>query len=99
MRFLAEKRIAAVLSVCTDFVPAEDPTLGIWHLRLPIASEPGDDLLVELPRAVAFITQALVSGRAVLVHSQRGQSRSATVVAAYRECQISTLKQALIPSK
>jgi dual specificity phosphatase 12 len=85
MRFLAEKRITAVLSVCTDFVPAEDRTLGLWHLRLAVPEE-GGDLLVELPRAVAFISQARTAGRTVLVHSTRGQSRAPAVIAAYREC-------------
>jgi dual specificity phosphatase 12 len=85
MRFLAEKQITAVLSVCTDFVPAEDRTLGLWHLRLAVPEE-GSDLLVELPRAVAFITQARAAGRTVLVHSTRGQSRAPAVIAAYREC-------------
>jgi hypothetical protein len=85
LRFLRDKRIGAVLSICSEFVPAEDHTLGLSHLRLAVP-EDGGDLLVALPRAVAFIAQARAAGRAVLVHSTRGQSRAPAVVAAYCTC-------------
>jgi hypothetical protein len=85
LRFLRDKRIGAVLSICTDFVPAEDRMLGLWHLRLAVPEE-GGDMLVALPRAVAFIEQARAARRAVLVHSTRGQSRAPAVIAAYCAC-------------
>jgi dual specificity phosphatase 12 len=83
LRFIAEKRITAVLSLCDEFVPAQDRTLRIWHARVAVAEEHAD-LLVELPRAVAFVAQALAQGHGVLVHSVHGQSRAPAVVAAYR---------------
>lgn len=85
MRFLAEKQITAILSVCTDFVPAEDRSLGMMHYRIPIVDEPMADLLVTLPHACMFIATALAQGRNILIHSGRGQSRAPAVVAAYRE--------------
>jgi dual specificity phosphatase 12 len=85
MRFLAEKQITAVLSVCNDFVPAEDHSLGMMHYRIPIADEPTADLLITLPNACMFIATALAQGRNILIHSGRGQSRAPAVVAAYRE--------------
>jgi dual specificity phosphatase 12 len=72
-----------VLSICSDFVPAEDRTLGIVHYRIPIPDETFTDLLVHLPAACAFISAALAQGRNVLVHSLRGQNRAPAVIAAY----------------
>jgi dual specificity phosphatase 12 len=82
LRFISENKISAVLSVCSDHVPAQDGAFGILHARIDVAEE-GADLLVELPRAIVFIGQALAQGRRVLVHSVRGQSRASAVVAAY----------------
>jgi hypothetical protein len=84
LRFIAENQITVVLSLCGDFVPAQDPTLGICHARIDVKEEPGADLLIELPRVVAFIAHALAQGNSVLVHSARGQNRAPAVVSAYR---------------
>jgi protein-tyrosine phosphatase len=86
LRFIADKGITAVLSVCNDFVPAEDPVFRIMHHRIPIEDAPtGVNLLVELPVACGFIHAVLSHGGRVLVHSVRGQNRAPAVVAAYRK--------------
>jgi dual specificity phosphatase 12 len=85
LRFTSENKISAVVSVCADYVSAEDSSFGMWHLRVNVTEE-GADLLTYLPRAVAFVAFALSQGRRVLVHSVRGQSRAPAVAAAYCEC-------------
>jgi hypothetical protein len=84
-RILRDKRITTVLSVCTDFVPAQDPAMHMRHYRVPIEDVADANVLIELPAACEFIRVALREGRNVLVHSVRGQNRASAVVAAYRE--------------
>jgi dual specificity phosphatase 12 len=76
-------RITHVVSVCTEPVPADSPQSGFTQLRIPIEDVGYHDLLIWFPTAVRFIHQAIKDGGVVLVHSARGISRSATVVAAY----------------
>ncbi|EKM55098.1 uncharacterized protein PHACADRAFT_255472 [Phanerochaete carnosa HHB-10118-sp] len=53
-------------------------------LQLPLQDSPFAELAEHLPRATAFITDALQDTRArVLVHCVQGVSRSASVVCAY----------------
>jgi protein-tyrosine phosphatase len=84
LRFMSENKIGAVLSICADYVPAQDSSFNLWHLRINIPEE-GADLLTSLPSAIAFVAFALAQGRRVLVHSVRGQSRAPAVAAAYSE--------------
>jgi dual specificity phosphatase 12 len=86
MRILGDKRIAAVLSVCSDWVPAQEPVMYMKHCRIDIEDTTHTNLLAELPKACEFIRAALCKGQNVLVHSVRGQNRAPAVVAAYREC-------------
>lgn len=60
------------------------PDSGITHMRIPVEDVDYADLLIYLPRACAFIEEALQYGGRVLVHCVQGLSRSAAVVAAYR---------------
>jgi hypothetical protein len=86
LRFITDKGITAVLSVCNEFVPAEDPLLRLMHHRIRIEDAPtGVNLLAELPAACAFIHTVLSRGGKVLVHSVRGQNRAPAVVVAYRQ--------------
>lgn len=73
------------MSVCADPIPADSPASGIRQLRIPVEDVEYADLLIHLPMACRFIHQALSEGGVVLVHCEQGLSRSATVVAAYRE--------------
>lgn len=82
-RSLSERRISHIVSVCEDPIPADSPSSGIRHIRIPVKDVDYADLLIHLPRACAFIHQALKDGGIVLVHCEQGLSRSATVVAAY----------------
>jgi protein-tyrosine phosphatase len=84
VRFLGDKRIAVVLSVCSDWVPAQESVMHMKHCRIAVEDTVDANLLVELPTACAFIRAALCKGRNVLVHSARGQNRAPAVVAAYR---------------
>ncbi|CAE8598587.1 unnamed protein product [Polarella glacialis] len=56
---------------------------GVHYLRVPVRDEQGADLLTHLGDAVDFIDSALAAGGVVLVHCKHGQSRSASVVAAW----------------
>jgi hypothetical protein len=94
LRFLLENGVNAVLSLSGDFVPAQDRTLGMWHARVALEDDDTTDMLVELPRAIAFVAQALAQGRRVLVHSVRGQNRAPAVVAAYRKQRQSSVARA-----
>ena len=82
-RTLSERGVTHIVSVCTDPIPADVPAGGIKQLRLPIPDVEYVDLLIHLPAACRFIHQALAEGGVVLVHSDQGKSRAATVVAAY----------------
>jgi len=82
-RSLAEKQITAILSVCTDEIPAEAPQSGIRHMRIAVEDRDNANLLIHLPTACQFIHQALRERKVVLVHCCQGLSRSAAVIAAY----------------
>ncbi|KAG6868111.1 hypothetical protein C0993_007489 [Termitomyces sp. T159_Od127] len=76
------KRIGTthVLSVCPDY-----PSTGPNHLTIAVDDSEYDNILIHLPTACDFIEAALKDNGKVLVHCVMGISRSATVVAAYRE--------------
>jgi dual specificity phosphatase 12 len=54
-------------------------------MRISVEDIDYEDLLIHLPSACQFIHGALEEGGNVLVHCVQGISRSAAVVAAYRE--------------
>jgi dual specificity phosphatase 12 len=77
--------VSHIVSVCKDPVPADWPESGQQQLRIPVDDVDHEDLLIWMPRACEFIHTALSEGGTVLIHSERGQSRSATIAAAYGE--------------
>ncbi len=87
-RSLTENRITHILSVCAEHIPSELPEGGFTHMRINVEDVDYADLLIHLPSACRFIDTALRSGGIVLVHCGQGLSRSAAVVAAYREYQL-----------
>lgn len=95
-RSLTERRITHIVSVCNDAIPAEIPESGIVHLRIPVEDIDFADLLIWLPSACQFIDKAVGAGGAVLVHCNQGLTRSATVVAAYRETSPSVLPRLFV---
>lgn len=84
-RTLSERRITHIVSVGTEPIPADNPASGIRQLRIPIEDVDYADLLIHLPTACRFIHEAISNGGVVLVHCVQGLSRSAAVVAAFRE--------------
>ena len=84
-RSLSERRITHILSVCSDPIPGELPESGMTHMRIPVEDVDYADILIWLPVAVRFIHKALTEHGVVLVHCLQGLSRSAAVVAAYRQ--------------
>lgn len=82
-RYRTEHRITHIVSVCTDAVPADWPESGQSQLRIPVQDLDHEDLLIWMPIACRFIEQSLQEGGTVLIHSERGQSRSATIATAY----------------
>ncbi|KAM9688631.1 dual specificity protein phosphatase 12 isoform 1-T1 [Trichechus inunguis] len=82
---LKEAGITAVLTVDSE-EPSFKSGAGVEVLRrlfVPALDKPETDLLSHLDRCVAFIAQAHVEGRAVLVHCHSGVSRSVAVVTAF----------------
>ncbi|XP_006902811.1 PREDICTED: dual specificity protein phosphatase 12 [Elephantulus edwardii] len=82
---LKEAGITAVLTVDSE-EPCFKTAAGVEGLRclfVPLLDKPETDLLSHLDRCVAFIGQARLEGRAVLVHCHSGVSRSVAVVTAY----------------
>ena len=70
------------LSVCPGCQTPDDPKT----LAITIEDGEFEDILAHFPKACAFIDEALQQeGAKVLVHCVMGISRSATIVAAYRE--------------
>ena len=72
--------ITHIVSVCPDY-----PSTGPRHLTIPVQDSELDNLLIHLPEACRFIQNALDQGGRILLHCVMGISRSATVLAAYRE--------------
>eukprot|EP00798_Chlamydomonas_sp_ICE-L_P008654 gene8654-34106_t len=73
--------ITHVLSAI-NFEPPKDLS-AYTTLRINIADDEGENLLMHLPTSYSFISEALAQGGKVLVHCQGGVSRSASLVAAY----------------
>ncbi|KDR84461.1 hypothetical protein GALMADRAFT_56713 [Galerina marginata CBS 339.88] len=82
-RYLSQKKVTHILSVCTDPIPGELPESGFVHMRIPVEDTNNTNLLAHLPAACDFIDRALRSGGVVFVHSVHGISRGPAVVAAY----------------
>lgn len=81
---LAACGITHVINVTPDHPNADVPDGAIHFLRIPVVDSCDQDIASHFPRACAFIDRALSTmGSAVLVHCRHGQSRSATVVAAW----------------
>ena len=78
--FLADHRIAAVVSVC-DERPADRDGLNVMHINLE--DRPETELGPLFAEAAAFVHRARVGGGAVYVHCTAGISRSTTIVVAY----------------
>lgn len=68
---------------CTPDLPCCFEDQGVAYMRVPVKDEQGADLLAHLEPAAAFIREALAAGGVVLAHCKHGQSRSASVLAAY----------------
>ena len=72
--------ITHILSVCLDYA-----STGPAHLQISVLDSEYENLLVHLPKACAWIHDAVENGGRVLVHCVMGVSRSSTVTAAYCE--------------
>lgn len=86
------------MSVGSEPIPADNPASGIRQLRIPIEDVDYADLLIHLPQVCQFIHDAISAGGVVLVHCVQGLSRSAAVVAAYREYTLFAPFQVSIPN-
>jgi len=84
--------ITHVLNCCGDFYRGDVP--GIHRMSLDIQDTADFPIMEQLPRAIEFIAGALKSGGRILVHCQKGKSRSVTVVAAYLMSRCSALRDA-----
>lgn len=83
---LHERNITHIVSVCNEPIPAHHPQSGYVIHKIPVEDQPTEDILIHLPAACQFIHNAMVTPKkVVLVHCVQGLSRSACVVAAYRE--------------
>lgn len=81
---LAHLGITHILSVMRGSVSLPPTPSPLSCLQLPLTDTPFAELAEHLPRATAFISDALQDPRArVLVHCVQGISRSASVVCAY----------------
>jgi len=78
-------QVTHIVSVCQEYLPTGGGPNS--HLYIPVDDTEYEDLLIHLPRAYRFIQEALNDGGRVLVHCVMGISRSATVVAGFREFQ------------
>lgn len=79
-RALSHQGITHVLSLLDRGM---DPPDGVVHKLIKLADHQDEDLLPVMLVALPFVRDALAQGGRVLVHCDRGQSRSASVVAAY----------------
>jgi predicted protein tyrosine phosphatase len=79
-RALGLLRMSHVVSVVTRAVQLDR---GISHLMCEIEDAPGEDLGPVLDAALPFIARAIEQGGRVLVHCDRGASRSVSVVLAH----------------
>ncbi|KAG8772641.1 hypothetical protein FRC20_001760 [Serendipita sp. 405] len=77
---LEEKNIRSILSVMDWEVYVPE---GITHKQIWLDDVEHDDLLANMVPSIEFIQSELDKGHGVLVHCFAGQSRSASIVAAY----------------
>lgn len=68
---------------CTYVFPNVYEQDGIEYCRVSIEDDPGANILVWLDGAAQFINRHISRGGSVLVHCQKGVSRSSSVVIAY----------------
>ena len=81
---LAHLGVTHILSVMRGSVSLPSTSSSISYLQLPLSDSPFAELAEHLPRATAFISDALQDPRArVLVHCVQGISRSSSVVCAF----------------
>lgn len=76
-----ELGITHVLSICPDYPHTSSPK----HLVVNVEDSEMADLLIHLPAACRFVSEALDSSptASVLIHCRMGVSRSTTVLAAF----------------
>jgi len=68
---------------CTPHHPNMCEDQGVQYLRVPVVDDADQDIQSYLKEAVMFIDAAAAQNGTVLVHCKHGQSRSASVVAAW----------------
>lgn len=68
---------------CTADRPNYFETAGVQYLQVKVNDHKDDDIQQYFDGACAFIEQARHAGSSVLVHCQKGMSRSTTIVLAY----------------
>jgi len=78
-RVINQLRIGSIVNCTQDVKNLFEDTVK-YH-RIPIDDSESEDILDQIPSALNFIEENLPGG--VLVHCQRGQSRSASIVIAY----------------
>ena len=77
---LSSKDITRVLNITTNVDVIQD---GVFYHRIKIGDVPNAPIKEHFLPAIQFIEQARVQGKKVLVHCNRGISRSATLVLIY----------------
>lgn len=74
------KGITHVVSVIQSKVTVAD---SIKHLHIPLADSPKENIRCHFEKVLAFIDEAIAQGGKVLVHCEKGMSRSASFVIAW----------------